>query len=64
MADLTVETIKLVHPHYTDAQAAAHLEAHKAAEPLRALIPVDARVSGRANQVLSSIVALIATAAR
>lgn len=38
MTDLTVETIKLVHPHYTDAQAEAHLAMHMALEPARALI--------------------------
>jgi tRNA C32,U32 (ribose-2'-O)-methylase TrmJ len=64
MADLTVETIKLVNPHYTDKMAEAHLAAHQAAEPLRAMIPADARVQARLNQAISSVVSIIAVSAR
>lgn len=34
---LSVETIKAVYPHYTDAEAEAHLEAHNALAPWMAL---------------------------
>ena len=60
---LTVATIKVVHPHYTDAQAEAHLAAHTAAAGLRALVP-DGPQAARVNASISQIVSIIAQATR
>lgn len=60
---LTVAVIKALHPHYTDAQAEAHLAAHHAAASLRALLP-EGPHSARLSASISQIVAIIAQAAR
>lgn len=62
--EITVKSIKLHNPHYTDKMAEAHLAAHQAAEPLRAMVPADARVQARLHQAISSVVSIIAASAR
>ena len=60
---INIDTVKILYPHYTDAQAESHLRAHVVASVLREMVPPGA-TQQRVNLLISQIVNAIALATR